>query len=282
MSPIVVAQSDTAGNLRASVMSDLKRILWSSLLHNRKHRAHYDLGSARKQTLKALGLSVLIFAVVDGNLFINGLRDIDQAFWNFDAAEAHPQALRIQVNAHQWAWDFRYAGPDGKFNNQDDIVTTNDLRVPIGVPVVLQLAASDVLHSFSLPHFRVKQDGSFTYDDTGQDAPQFGASFTDTFASAQSGWYTQGVWQFMPRWRVGYRYDRLDHGTVSNALGLTSGILFTEHNPTRHTAMVDWSLSEFSRIRLQLASDKSRAGVTDNQALLQVIFSLGAHGAHTF
>jgi cytochrome c oxidase subunit II len=139
-------------------LATLVWILWSSLLHGHKHRAHYDLGSARKQTAKALALSALIFAVVDGNLFINGLRDIDQAFWNFDGADAHPQAVRVQVNAHQWAWDFRYAGPDGKFNNQDDIVTTNDLRVPIGVPVILQLAASDVLHSFSLPHFRVKQD----------------------------------------------------------------------------------------------------------------------------
>jgi hypothetical protein len=35
-------------------------------------------------------------------------------------------------------------------------------------------------------------------------------------------------------------------------------------------------------LRLQLASDKSRAGVTDNQALIQYIFSLGAHGAHRF
>ena len=139
-------------------LATLVWILWSSLFHGRKHQADYDLGSARKQTLKALGLSLLIFGVVDGNLFINGLRDIDQAFWNFDAAEAHPQAVRIEVNAHQWAWDVRYAGPDGKFNTQDDIVTTNDLRVPIGVPVLLQLAASDVLHSFSLPNFRVKQD----------------------------------------------------------------------------------------------------------------------------
>ena len=52
----------------------------------------------------------------------------------------------------------RYAGPDGKFNTRDDIVTTNDMRVPVGVPVLLQLAASDVLHSFSLPNFRIKQD----------------------------------------------------------------------------------------------------------------------------
>jgi len=46
--------------------------------------------------------------------------------------------------------------------------------------------------------------------------------------------------------------------------------------------MVDWSPSEFSRIRLQLASDQSRFGMTDNQVLLQYIYSLGAHGAHTF
>ena len=105
------------------------------------------------------------------------------------------------------------------------------------------------------------------------------------YASRQSGWYLQSVWQFMPRWRAGYRYDRLSHGAVSNGLGLTdvdAPLLLTDHNPTRHTAMVDWSLSEFSRIRLQLARDHSRAGATDNQALVQVIFSLGAHGAHTF
>jgi hypothetical protein len=46
--------------------------------------------------------------------------------------------------------------------------------------------------------------------------------------------------------------------------------------------MVDWSPSEFSRLRLQYAADKSRAGVTDHQIILQYIQSLGAHGAHRF
>jgi len=94
----------------------------------------------------------------------------------------------------------------------------------------------------------------------------------------------------MPAWRAGYRYDRLNRGTVSNAIvdsgaGPTAadfGLLMTEHNPSKQTVMVDWSPSEFSRIRLQYASDKSRFGVTDNQVLLQYIYSLGAHGAHTF
>ena len=123
-------------------------------------------------------------------------------------------------------------------------------------------------------YFRRAESGDLTFN-----------ASTGDYDSRQSGWYLQSVYQFMPRWRVGYRYDRLDHGMVSNGLGLTEAqapLLLTDHNPTRHTAMVDWSLSEFSRIRLQLARDDSRAGVTDNQALLQVIFSLGAHGAHTF
>jgi hypothetical protein len=91
------------------------------------------------------------------------------------------------------------------------------------------------------------------------------------------------VYQFMPRWRVGYRYDRLSHGNVSTALtAVEAPLLLTAHNPSRNTLMADWSATEFSRIRLQLAADRSRAGVTDNQILLQYIFSLGAHGAHTF
>src|SRR5437868_1807679 len=104
------------------------------------------------------------------------------------------------------------------------------------------------------------------------------------YSSRQSGWYAQAVYQFMPAWRVGYRYDQLGYGTVS-AGGFTGAdlpLLLTAHNPTRDTVMLDWSPTEFSRLRLQLARDNSRAGVTDNQMLLQYILSLGAHGARTF
>jgi hypothetical protein len=139
-------------------------------------------------------------------------------------------------------------------------------------------------------YFRRKESGTLTFDDTASAAPQFGAAFTDSYSSSQSGWYAQAVYQFMPRWRVGYRYDRLDHGTVDNAI-VTNGLgptaadlplLMTDYNPTRNTAMVDWSPTEFSRLRLQYAQDKSRVGLTDNQLLLQYIMSLGAHGAHRF
>jgi hypothetical protein len=46
--------------------------------------------------------------------------------------------------------------------------------------------------------------------------------------------------------------------------------------------MFDYNPSEFSRVRLQFAQDKSRQNAIDNQIVLQYIFSLGAHGAHKF
>jgi cytochrome c oxidase subunit 2 len=133
-------------------------IIAARLLHGARHRARYDLGSARGQIIKAVLLSALIFVVVDGNLLLSGLADIDDAFWNFRGASADPRAVRIEVNAHQWAWDARYPGADGTFGTPDDIVTLNDIRVPVDVPVIIQLGATDVLHGFSLPNFRVKQD----------------------------------------------------------------------------------------------------------------------------
>jgi cytochrome c oxidase subunit 2 len=126
--------------------------------HGAKNKALYDHGSARKQALLACGLSALIFFVVDGNLFVTSMIDLDEAFWNFKKAESDPKAVRIEINGHQWAWDARYAGPDRQFNTADDIVTLNDIRVPIGVPIIFNLGSTDVLHSFYLPNLRQKQD----------------------------------------------------------------------------------------------------------------------------
>jgi hypothetical protein len=124
-------------------------------------------------------------------------------------------------------------------------------------------------------YFRRKEDGDLTSGTSAQ---------TGGFASVQSGWYLQSVYQFVPMWRVGYRYDRLNSGTSSFSapLNVADFPVLAAYNPTKHTVMVDWSPSEFSRIRLQAASDKSRSDVTDHQVFLQYIVSLGAHGAHKF
>lgn len=101
------------------------------------------------------------------------------------------------------------------------------------------------------------------------------------YRTRQSGWYAQGVYQFAPAWRAGLRYEQLDSGTRdfgSNAANL----LVEAYKPKKASAMVDYSWSEFSRVRLQYAQDKSMAGGTDDQWTLQYIMSLGAHGAHKF
>jgi hypothetical protein len=108
------------------------------------------------------------------------------------------------------------------------------------------------------------------------------------YDTRQSGGYLQGAYQFAPRWRIGLRHDRLNYGTVG--IGLVNGgvlaaadlPLLARHNPQRNTAMIDWSPSEFSRLRLQFARDDSRLGQPDNQLWLQYIVSLGAHGAHKY
>jgi cytochrome c oxidase subunit 2 len=133
-------------------------ILWAAIKHNEKHEASYDHGTSKRSLAIALSMAGVVFVVVDGNLFVNSTLDLHEVFHNFEKVEKDPSTVRIEINAHQWAWDARYAGPDGKFNTQDDIVTLNDIRIPIGAPVIFQVAAVDVLHSFTLPNFRAKID----------------------------------------------------------------------------------------------------------------------------
>lgn len=106
---------------------------------------------------------------------------------------------------------------------------------------------------------------------------------TGSYAVTQSGWYLQSVYQFMPDWRTGLRYDRLDPGTADLGAGAPPNIVSNyAFHPTRLTWMADYNASEFSRIRLQLAHDNSRQGLADNQVFVQYIMSLGAHGAHQY
>jgi cytochrome c oxidase subunit II len=130
---------------------------YSCLRHGRSHRARYDRAS-RRGIAVVLGFAGAVFFVVDGNLFVTSTLELKRIFWNFADADRAPDTVRIEINAHQWAWDARYAGNDGTFNTPDDVVTLNDIRVPVDAVVLLQLASVDVLHSFYLPNFRVKQD----------------------------------------------------------------------------------------------------------------------------
>lgn len=95
----------------------------------------------------------------------------------------HPEGedpVVVRVQGQQFAWNVHYAGPDGVFGasdphlvdeatnplgldrndaaSHDDIVSVNQLHLPIDRPITVMLSTKDVIHSFSLPYMRVKQD----------------------------------------------------------------------------------------------------------------------------
>ncbi|MBL3528540.1 MAG: hypothetical protein JMN27_11980 [gamma proteobacterium endosymbiont of Lamellibrachia anaximandri] len=133
-------------------------------------------------------------------------------------------------------------------------------------------------------YFHRDEDGSVTLTEGTE-----GALFD--YNGAQRGFYLQGVYQFIPSWRLGIRYDRLWSDNSLSVLSNTTGEndnevtaetgLLSDYKPERWTAMVDWSPSEFSRLRLQYALDESRPE-KDNQVQLQYIMTLGAHGTHRY
>ncbi|MGI9288401.1 MAG: hypothetical protein ACR2P1_23650 [Pseudomonadales bacterium] len=125
---------------------------------------------------------------------------------------------------------------------------------------------------FQFEYFDRNEDGEVTVEDA--DPVQLAR-----FDGSQQGWYAQAIYQFVPQWRAGVRYDSLQNDNTS---ALPSDALGEEDfEPKRYSTMLEWVPSEFSRIRLQYNHDKSYAE-TDNQWLLQYTFSLGAHGAHAF
>src|SRR6516164_9517242 len=97
-----------------------------------------------------------------------------------DRLPSENEALVVQVTGEQFAWNVRYAGPDGKFGKtdiakidlqsnplgvdrsdpdaKDDVTTVNQLYLPANRPIIVKLRSKDVIHSFNVPEMRVKQD----------------------------------------------------------------------------------------------------------------------------
>lgn len=133
-------------------------MLWTFVFHRARagRKAHFSTGMKRRNLLLTGLITGGIFFGVDGTALYHSQADLQGALWRFPGAAEAP--VEIEVWAQQWAWNIRYAGADGKFGTPDDVVTLDDLRIPTGRPVVVQLRAKDVIHSFYLPNFRVKQD----------------------------------------------------------------------------------------------------------------------------
>jgi len=97
-----------------------------------------------------------------------------------DRTPPESESLVVRVTAEQFAWNVHYAGPDGVFGRadiklvdaqsnplgldrtdpagKDDVTTLNQLYLPVNKPIILRLRSKDMIHSFGVPEFRVKQD----------------------------------------------------------------------------------------------------------------------------
>jgi cytochrome c oxidase subunit 2 len=134
-------------------------------------RAEYSHGNNKLEVVWTSATALLFLALV-----LMGTK-----IWasvHFD--EAPPDAVPIEIMAKQFAWNFRYPGPDGKFGHtdlklindaagnpyglddkdpaaKDDIVSAS-LKVPVGKPIKLIMHSRDVIHNFFVRELRLKQD----------------------------------------------------------------------------------------------------------------------------
>jgi len=94
------------------------------------------------------------------------------------------------------------------------------------------------------------------------------------------GWYGQILYQFIHGWRAAFRVDAMH---IENPGASFTGTVLDpdNHDPARVSVMVDYSHSEFGRLRIQYNRDDSQLN-PENEFYLQYIMSLGAHGAHRF
>ena len=93
---------------------------------------------------------VLVFDII---IVVAALR-----VWNDVKIDLPPAEEHVRIIAQQWAWTFVHPGPDGRFDTADDISTVDELNLEVDRLYHYELHSRDVLHSFSVPAFRLKQD----------------------------------------------------------------------------------------------------------------------------
>jgi len=164
----------------------------------------------------------------------------------------------------------------------------NDRQSPAGDSFTgtSKLTIADFIYKWSPQGNRVDQEiklqGEYLFrNEQGVFSAANKANLTDASLDRnQEGWYVQGVYRFARQWRVGVRTSRLHSDNLPSKFD-NSFLDELNHSPTQHSLMLDWSNSEFSRIRLQ-ADKNNLNGQHDNVFTLQYITAFGAHGAHSF
>ena len=116
--------------------------------------AHYSHGNTKLEVLWTI-LTIILFV---------GLNLASEPIWSSERLHgASPGAVQVEVTAMQFAWYFRYAGPDGKFGStkpelEDADVISGVMVVPVNREIEVILRSHDVIHSFFVPAMRFKQD----------------------------------------------------------------------------------------------------------------------------
>lgn len=118
--------------------------------HREGHKAQYIEGNVKAEIIwTAIPAVIVVFLGV-----------FSQPLWSRikEPSGVPEDAVTLDVTAKQFEWHIRYPGPDGRIDTDDDFEKRNELHVIVGKPFAVRLHSDDVIHSFFVPVFRVKQD----------------------------------------------------------------------------------------------------------------------------
>ena len=115
---------------------------------DRVKNAHYSFGSSRAELVIAGFATVILVAIA---LYSDDL-------WGRIKRPSVTDAFVVRVEPRQFQWDVRYSGMDRTFGTVDDVKKINQLRLPLNRWSQIEMEAQDVIHSFFVPEFRIKQD----------------------------------------------------------------------------------------------------------------------------
>jgi len=119
---------------------------------SRNPKSQYITGE-EKQHKKWIHLPHNLVLLCDVAIIIVGIR-----VW-YNVKQDKPEPFdTVRVVGHQWAWEFVHSGPDHQLGTADDVATVDELHVIVDKVYHFKLQSADVLHSFSVPVFRLKQD----------------------------------------------------------------------------------------------------------------------------